>query len=112
MAGAAADGQAHDLLWELQGMAMAACEEGFEAYARMCLDLRERLKPVQRTGVISLGSLELLCAWAASADRYLRRPASPGDVADLVACLSALPWGPSMSPAEQNNWFRLLLWST
>jgi len=26
-AGAAADGQAHNLLWELQGMATAACEE-------------------------------------------------------------------------------------
>jgi len=36
-----------------------------------------------------------------------------GDTNSLVSCcLAQGPWGPSMGPAEQNNWFRLLLWST
>ncbi len=97
------------LVWGLSGLATVALEGGWAAYATMCSECSERLGRLRRAGFPSADSLQLLGAWLASSDSYLRQPCNAGVVADLVARCSALPWEDTYNLTRQSQMFRALL---
>jgi hypothetical protein len=99
-------------VWGLRGLAAVALEGGWVAYAAMCLKCGERLGHLRRARIPSAESLQLLAAWLASSDRYLRQPSNAGVVADLVARFSALPWEDIYTLTLQSQLFRALLLPT
>ena len=101
-----------ELVWGLHGLATVALDGGWEAYAAMCSECGERLGHLPRAGIHSEESLQLLSAWLASSDRYLRQPSNAGVVADLVARFSALPWEDVYNLTMQSQLFRALLLPT
>jgi hypothetical protein len=97
------------LVWGLRGLAAVALDGGWEAYAAMCLECSVRLGQLRCARIPSAESLQLLGAWLASSDRYLRQPSNAGVVADLVARFGALPWEDVYTLTLQSRLFRALL---
>lgn len=103
-------GQVESLIGGLHGLALAARGGGLDAFAGMCQHFSGQLGSTRYGGAPSGDSLELLGAWLASVDRYLRQPSNPGATADLVARFTALPWEASSNAAAlQSALFRALL---
>lgn len=102
-------GLVEGLIWGLRGLATVALDGGWEAYAAMCSECSERLGHLPRAWIPAAESLQLLSAWLASCDRYLRQPSNAGVVADLVARFSVLPWEGVYNLTLQSQLFRALL---
>jgi hypothetical protein len=90
-------------------MEVAAGASGLHAYAQVCQHLAEQVRPLCGGTNVHWSLLHELCAWIVSSDRYLRHPANPSAVADMVVRLNALPWDTKLSQDEQGSLFRALL---
>ncbi len=76
----------------------------------MCQHMGIRLESAGDSRHVSGETLKLLGIWLAGSDRYLREPANPSAVADLVVRFTALPWEESLfDSAQQVTLFRALL---
>jgi hypothetical protein len=91
-------------------LAGAALDFGSGAYAAMCLECATRVERVRHAHA-RLGELyNMLGAWLASSDNYLRYPARAAAVADLVARFAILCGEQEVSnTTAQSALFRALL---
>ena len=98
-----------EVLWALRGMECSAREAGLDAYAQVCQYLSGQVQPLCGVANVHWALLHELCAWIVSSDLYLRHPADPSAVADMVVRLNGLPWESQLSQDEQGSLFRALL---
>jgi hypothetical protein len=85
--------QIEEILFALAGTGKTAGLGGLDGFMRVCLLVSERVEPFRRRGFMPASVLELLRAWIADANRYLRRPQSTILAAELIRHLSDPRWG-------------------
>ena len=79
-----------NVIWGLRGLAGAALEFGSVAYATMCLECAKRVESVCHARTPHREVYDLLGAWLASSDHYLRNPARAAATVGLVARFAVL----------------------
>ncbi len=97
-----------EILFALSGTAKAAGLGGLDGFMRVCLLVSERVEPFRKCGLMPTSVLELLEAWIADADRYLRRPQSSLLAVDLIRHLSDPRWGSWFDNVEREAVLREL----
>jgi hypothetical protein len=92
---------AAEVLAALQGLAIAARQEGLSGFSMVCVRTGEQIEPLARLGQIAASTLLRLRDWIQCAEQYLRCPANHMAALALVAQLEHADWPVALSSRER-----------
>ena len=99
-----------NVIWGLRGLAGAALDFGSGAYAALCLECATRVERVRHAHAPPAELYNLLGAWLACSDDYLRSPTRAAAAANLVARFAVLSGEQEVfNTTAQSALFRALL---